>query len=876
MGAIIHCGLEEDEDGWVFGVEAHKGAISDQFVGATEFSSHGKPGTRVEMMVDSGSTATVCGLEHFSDTPVTVGPPIRLRASNGQPLKHYGHKKVELLSDGGEKMHVTFSVHDVKRAIISTSATTPSGIETHLDEWNPQEGRTVSYFKKRTSGGTRWLNIMTRGGLYFLGATVASGQLQQQGAYPMSCGYEHNLTFPKWRTIGDVAPVDGEQDRVTFRTWRTSGDVAPVDGDEEMAPAEEAAGEAPVDVAADADPANDPDDPEADDGLNDGLAPTDPVAPPISVGRRQPNETTEAERLAHNRTLIPYADWCESCVLGRGRDDPHRRQDLEEGNPMPIDQCDYFFFKAEKDDILCKAIGAIDSVYNRTMALECEFKGLSDQAVPKQLREYLKSLGFERAQVQGDPEGALNNVLDRAIHGLPGWTRRQSPLKDKPAHGRVERFHATLEGLMRTWRNDVTKRYEVSLPAHHPIVAWLVRHCAWLHDRFVMKRQDQQTPFQRQMARDYPGVVIPIFETVLWREPGPHVMHIILTRQGALTARSVRRLAPSESTNQQLLLAAKGHPGRLKAMTEEPEVLPVPLVQSLAIRPPEPAAGPAPTAPAGGTVESEQSEERTKTDTQMDDVEEEREEPVPRKRGRPPTRQLPVPYSKDYTRHCGGCTGKTYYHIKACPHHQEQETRKFLRSLERGEQVQQPSSSSSAAVPGGAASSAAVPGGAASSTTSPGETVLQSPATVEVAPMTEVQPETPGEAETGEPPYKAARSGDIVMVIDGETLCVPEEDAPKVYNEEDDGQVLPTEQVHESMQRELQLMRDLEVSERVLRSDVPPGKKVWSTRWCHRRKGTGVRSDNSVTMIGRRLSLEFLDLWLCVFFCASAQSWSRV
>ena len=44
------------------------------------------------------------------------------------------------------------------------------------------------------------------------------------------------------------------------------------------------------------------------------------------------------------------------------------------------------------------------------------------------------------------------------------------------------------------------------------------------------------------------------------------------------------------------------------------------------------------------------------------------------------------------------------------------------------------------------------------------------------------------------------------------------------------------------MQRELQLMRDLEVSERVLRSDVSPGKKIWSTRWCHRRKGTGVRS----------------------------------
>ena len=150
---------------------------------------------------------------------------MRLRASNGQPLKHYGQKKVELLSDGGEKMHVTFSVHDVKRAIISTSATAPSGIETHLDEWDPQKGITVSCFKKRTSGGTRWLNMITRGGLISFGATVACGQLQQTRAYPINCGYDHMVTFP---------------------TWRTSGEVAPVDGDQQMVPAEVAAGAASV------------------------------------------------------------------------------------------------------------------------------------------------------------------------------------------------------------------------------------------------------------------------------------------------------------------------------------------------------------------------------------------------------------------------------------------------------------------------------------------------------------------------------------------------------------------------------------------------------------------------------------------------------
>ena len=143
--------------------------------------------------------------------------------------------------------------------------------------------------------------------LYFLGATLASGQLQQPGAYPINHGYDYMVTLP---------------------AWRTSGDVAPLDGDREMAPAEVAAGAASAEVAAAADPAKNQD-PEADGGPNDGLAPTDPVAPPMSVGQlQQPNEPTEAERLAHNRTHTPFADGCESCVRGRGRDDPHRvRQD---------------------------------------------------------------------------------------------------------------------------------------------------------------------------------------------------------------------------------------------------------------------------------------------------------------------------------------------------------------------------------------------------------------------------------------------------------------------------------------------------------------------------------------------------------------------
>ena len=153
-----------------------------------------------------------------------------------------------------------------------------------------------------------------------------------------------------------------------------SVEVAAGAQDQNMSPAEVAAGSASVEVAADADPVKNQD-PEADGGPNYGLAPTDPVAPPMSVGQlQQQNEPTEAETVAQG--------WCEieSCVRGRNRDHPHRRwQDQDEGYPIRVVQCDYFFFKAVKEDIICKAISAIDSVYNRTMALECAFKGLNDE-----------------------------------------------------------------------------------------------------------------------------------------------------------------------------------------------------------------------------------------------------------------------------------------------------------------------------------------------------------------------------------------------------------------------------------------------------------------------------------------------------------------
>ena len=70
---------------------------------------------------------------------------------------------------------------------------------------------------------------------------------------------------------------------------------------------------------------------------------TEPVTPKILPGPIQPSEV---ERHLHIVNHLPPAPWCELCVMGRGKDDPHLRSDLrEKGEQPPVIAFDYAFVK---------------------------------------------------------------------------------------------------------------------------------------------------------------------------------------------------------------------------------------------------------------------------------------------------------------------------------------------------------------------------------------------------------------------------------------------------------------------------------------------------------------------------------------------------
>ena len=106
----------------------------------------------------------------------------------------------------------------------------------------------------------------------------------------------------------------------------------------------------------------------------------------------------------------------------------------------------------------------------------------------------------------------------------------------------------------------------------------------------------------------------------------------------------------------------------------------------------------------------------------------------------------------------------------------------------------------------------------------------------------------PGHRGEDESPNKKQRVEHTVSHVIGdsevEVLATNEEietyiECDGTYWDEDDGEQLEPSQVQAGIEREVKQMRELDVAEVHRREEVPEGVRVWSGRWCHRKKAGG-------------------------------------
>jgi hypothetical protein len=287
---------------------------------------------------------------------------------------------------------------------------------------------------------------------------------------------------------------------------------------------------------------------------------------------QDPVKPSKEEVAAHEMFHLPYRSWCEVCVRGRGKSMPHYKGRGERG--LPELHFDYMFLgEADKPHETRACLVAREAVSRVTLATMVPSKG-SEQYTVDRIVAFLSEVGCLHGDVicKSDQEPAVRSLVDavgrcRAISGSGKWIVENSPVGASASNGVIERGIQSVQGQVRIIRLALERRYGVSIPAEHPLMAWAVEFAAVVLNR-VEIGHDGKTAYQRLKGKrcNMPG--IEFAEGILWKSDnrtgalgklssawkfGVYVgvrsksgEFIIADKEGIWKARSVRRLPVEE------------------------------------------------------------------------------------------------------------------------------------------------------------------------------------------------------------------------------------------------------------------------------------------------------------------------------------------
>ena len=214
-----------------------------------------------------------------------------------------------------------------------------------------------------------------------------------------------------------------------------------------------------------------------------------------------PRRPTQAEVDDHNRTHLPYRNWCPHCIRGKGRDLDHRKAvDQERGlSEFSFDYCfpgDEFGFK------LTVLVGR-ERTSGMTMATVIPRKGSSGQFAVDKALEFIAECGCQSGDiiVKSDQEPAIEYLIKDIVHarGDEKGSRtivEESPVASKGSNGVVERAVQTTEGQIRVMKSALEERVGRKIDAESNVVAFIADYAAYLVSRLEVGK-DGKTAYER-------------------------------------------------------------------------------------------------------------------------------------------------------------------------------------------------------------------------------------------------------------------------------------------------------------------------------------------------------------------------------------------
>jgi len=153
-------------------------------------------------------------------------------------------------------------------------------------------------------------------------------------------------------------------------------------------------------------------------------------------------------------------------------------------------QCDTTHYKAIGEQPTSPIFTAIDVETGMCMAAQKEDKTRSMQYLSTCLQQFLMECGrthavLNKIVIHSGNEDFLKALL-KATAMESNIAVRQSTAYTSQAQGTVERFHRTLMGQVRALKLQLENNYSARLTSKHPIMPWMVKHTAYLLNRYAI------------------------------------------------------------------------------------------------------------------------------------------------------------------------------------------------------------------------------------------------------------------------------------------------------------------------------------------------------------------------------------------------------
>ena len=477
-------------------------------------------------LVDSGAYRSVCPPTYGYNSRDSACDDEQLVSVTGEPIQTWSNRLVTTDSDTHDGKLLTrehrYTVANVRGPVQAVADEVDAGYEVHF-------GKTSWISRECTAIPKEAIILRRVGNQWFEPSRVVAAVTKQDATVHPLGNVRSSLVHPVGN-LDDVGPASA--------AIRSTGSEANL-GDDGIVQAAE--------VPRDEEPATD-------------TAGTESAR--VAIRAKESKPPTPEERAAHMLTHLPYAAWCEDCVNGRGQDDPHKRR--KEKPEIPVVAVDYGFIVTRAEDLYATILTMVDTKYQYIGASLVRQKGADEFSI-QQLIKFGEELGHLNYELQSDGEPAIKALVQafRPRSGATTLSYRQSPAHSHASNGSAEVTVKIVKGVMRTLCCAFARRYGLRITVDSAILPWIVRHTAFIYNRFQVLKSGR-TPFEQLRMKKYMSPMCEIGECVLAKRYEARATiesnftkglwlgrttstdeHIVGTPTGIVTARAVRSLEGS-------------------------------------------------------------------------------------------------------------------------------------------------------------------------------------------------------------------------------------------------------------------------------------------------------------------------------------------